>query len=58
MSSFFVFKQNIPRELKFDVIGYNMLMEILVKTSGVKVKEISYVFLDRMEGSSNLTIIL
>jgi hypothetical protein len=33
-------------------------MEILVKTSGVKVKEISYVFLDRMEGSSNLTIIL
>lgn len=54
MSGFFAFKRNIIGELKFDVMGYKMLMEILVKTKGVKVKEIPYIFSDRKEGSSKL----
>jgi len=40
--------------LKFDAIGYKMLLEILVKTKGAKVKEIPYTFTDRTRGSSKL----
>ena len=54
MSGFFAFKRSIIGDLKFDVLGYKMLMEILVKTKGVQVKEIPYIFSDRTEGSSKL----
>jgi dolichol-phosphate mannosyltransferase len=54
MSGFFVFKKSIVDGLKFDVIGYKMLMEILVKAKGIKVKEVPYTFSDRKEGSSKL----
>ncbi len=54
MSGFFAFKSSIINELKFDVIGYKMLMEILVKTKGVVVTEIPYTFTDRKIGSSKL----
>ena len=40
MSGFFAFKRNIINGLKFDAIGYKMLLEILVKTKGATVKEI------------------
>ena len=54
MSGFFAFKKNILEGLKFDAIGYKMLLEILVKTKGVKIQEIPYVFTDRKAGSSKL----
>jgi len=54
MSGFFAFKRNIINGLKFDAIGYKMLLEILVKAKGVTVKEIPYTFTDRKFGSSKL----
>jgi len=52
MSGFFAFNRSIINELKFEGIGYKILMEILVKTKGVHVKEIPYTFSDRKEGAS------
>ena len=54
MSGFFAFKRQILEGIKFDAIGYKMLLEILVKTKGAKVKEIPYTFTDRTRGSSKL----
>ena len=56
MSGFFAFKKQVIEGLKFDAIGYKMLLEILVKTKGVDVKEIPYTFTDRQLGSSKLGI--
>ena len=56
MSGFFAFKKTIIRGLKFDAIGYKMLLEILVKTKGVAVKEVPYTFTNRKLGSSKVTL--
>jgi dolichol-phosphate mannosyltransferase len=56
MSGFFAFKRNIIKELNIDAIGYKFLLEILVKTKGVNIKEIPYTFQDRELGSSKLSI--
>jgi len=56
MSGFFAFRRQIIKGLKFDAIGYKMLLEILVKTKGASVKEIPYTFTDRKFGSSKVTI--
>ncbi len=56
MSGFFAFKRNILRGLKFDAIGYKMLLEILVKTKGTKVREIPYIFTNRELGASKFGI--
>jgi len=55
MSGFFGFKRRIINGIKFDAIGYKMLLEILVKTKGVSIKEIPYTFANRQMGSSKLT---
>ena len=54
MSGFFAFKKNIIKELNFDALGYKFLLEILVKTKGINVKEIPYTFENRKFGSSKL----
>jgi len=54
MSGFFAFKKNIIKELNFDALGYKFLLEILVKTKGINVKEIPYCFENRKLGSSKL----
>jgi len=54
MSGFFAFKKNILNGLKFDALGYKMLLEILVKTKGVRIEEVPYTFTDREFGSSKL----
>ncbi len=54
MSGFFAFKPAIIKGIKFDAIGYKMLLEMLVKTKGAKVKEIPYTFTNRRLGSSKL----
>jgi len=54
MSGFFAFRRKILEGIKFDAIGYKMLLEILVKTKGASVREIPYTFTNRMHGSSKL----
>ena len=56
MSGFFAFKRNIIKGLNIDAIGYKILLEILVKTKDVNIKEIPYTFQDRELGSSKLSI--
>jgi len=56
MSGFFAFKRNIIKELNIDAIGYKFLLEILVKTKDVNIKEIPYTFQNRKLGSSKLSI--
>ena len=52
MSGFFAFKRRIIEGIKFDAIGYKMLLEILVKTRGASVKELPYTFTNRRAGAS------
>ena len=54
MSGFFAFKKNIIKNSKFDLIGYKMLLEMLVKTKNAKIMEIPYTFTDRKIGQSKL----
>jgi len=54
MSGFFAFRRHIINNIKFDAIGYKILLEILVKARGAKVMEIPYNFIDRKSGSSKL----
>ena len=54
LSGFFAFRRKILEGIKLDAVGYKMLLEILVKTKGAKVKEIPYTFTNRMHGSSKL----
>ena len=54
MSGFFAFKRQVIQGLKFDAIGYKMLLEILVKAKNANVLEIPYTFTNRKFGSSKL----
>jgi dolichol-phosphate mannosyltransferase len=54
MSGFFAFRRRIIEGVKFDAIGYKMLLEILVKTKGLRVKEVPYTFINRVAGASKL----
>ena len=54
MSGFFAFKKKIIKDLKFDAIGYKMLLEILVKNKDTTIAEIPYTFTNRQFGSSKL----
>lgn len=54
MSGFFAFRRQIIKNIKFDAIGYKILLEILVKARGAKVREIPYNFTDRRSGASKL----
>jgi dolichol-phosphate mannosyltransferase len=54
VSGFFAFRRDIIKGIKFDAIGYKMLLEILVKTKGARVKEVPYTFTNRRIGTSKL----
>ncbi len=54
MSGFFALRRRIIEGVKFDAIGYKMLLEILVKTKGAHVKEVPYTFTNRRAGASKL----
>ncbi|MDE1769888.1 MAG: glycosyltransferase family 2 protein [Thaumarchaeota archaeon] len=56
MSGFFAFKRHIVNNINFDAIGYKILLEILVKARGAKVKEIPYNFIDRTTGKSKMDV--
>ncbi len=52
VSGFFAFRRDIIHGIKFDAIGDKMLLEILVKTKGARVKEVPYTFINRRIGTS------
>ena len=54
MSGFFALKRHIIENITVDSGGYKILLEILVKASGARVKEIPYTFTDRKAGKSKL----
>jgi dolichol-phosphate mannosyltransferase len=58
VSGFFAFRRDVISGIKFDAIGYKMLLEILVKTKGARVKEIPYTFTNRRIGTSKLDLIV
>lgn len=54
MSGFFAFRRHVIKGIKFDSVGYKMLLEMLVKAKGARIREIPYVFTNRAFGSSKL----
>ncbi len=52
MSGFFAFRKKVIKDLKFDAIGYKMLLEILVKADEISIAEIPYTFTNRRLGAS------
>ena len=54
MSGFFVTKRDVVRKMEFNTSGFKILLEILVKSKSIKIKEIPYTFTDRTNGSSKL----
>jgi dolichol-phosphate mannosyltransferase len=54
MSGFFAIKRHIVDKVKIDSAGYKILLEILVKSDDVRVKEIPYTFINRQAGKSKL----
>lgn len=56
MSGFFAFRRNLVEGVSFDVLGFKMLMEMLVKVRGARIIEVPYTFRDRRLGSSKMSI--
>lgn len=54
MSGYFIVKRHIVRAIRFDTSGFKILLEILVKSKNIKIKEIPYTFSDRAHGVSKL----
>ena len=55
MSGFFALRKDLIKNLSFEAIGYKILLEILVKTKGAKVKEVPFVCINRQEGSTKFS---
>jgi dolichol-phosphate mannosyltransferase len=60
MSGFFAFPRYVIKNIKFDTKGFKILLEILVKSRDIRVKEVPYTFHDRKSGQSkmNFNVIL
>jgi dolichol-phosphate mannosyltransferase len=56
MSGFFVCKREVIEDLEIDTFGFKILLEILVKKRGIKVKEIPYTFVNRKLGESKMDL--
>ncbi|VFJ12396.1 polyprenol monophosphomannose synthase [Candidatus Nitrosocosmicus franklandus] len=54
MSGFFIVKRNVIRKMHFSTSGFKILLEILVRSKDLKIKEIPYTFYERALGSSKL----
>ena len=55
MSGFFAIKKDLIKNISFEAIGYKILLEILVKTKGARIKEIPYICKNRKEGISKFS---
>src|SRR5262249_41250970 len=60
ISGFFAISRDNIENVNFDSIGYKILLEILVKVKGIRVKEIPYTFVNRKSGTSkfNFSVVL
>ena len=60
MSGFFAFPRHVIKNIKFDTKGFKILLEILVKSRDIRVREVPYTFRDRKSGQSkmNFNVIL
>jgi dolichol-phosphate mannosyltransferase len=60
MSGFFAFPRHVIKNVKFDTKGFKILLEILVKSRDIRIKEVPYTFHDRKSGQSkmNFNVIL
>jgi dolichol-phosphate mannosyltransferase len=56
MSGFFAVPRRLMQNIRINSSGYKILLEILVKTRGTRVKEIPYTFVDRKSGKSKLDL--
>jgi dolichol-phosphate mannosyltransferase len=56
MSGFFAVPRLLMQNIRINSSGYKILLEILVKTRGIRVKEIPYTFVDRKSGKSKLDL--
>ena len=56
ISGFFAISRNAIENVKIDTMGYKLLLEILVKVKGKRVKEIPYTFVNRKSGRSKLNL--
>jgi dolichol-phosphate mannosyltransferase len=54
MSGFFLCKRRVLQDIDISTKGYKILLEILVKKPGIKVKEIPYTFVNRKQGESKM----
>ena len=54
MSGFFLCKRHVLQDIDINTTGYKILLEILVKKTGIKVKEIPYTFINRKLGESKM----
>ena len=54
MSGFFIVRRDVIRKMQFNTCGFKILLEILVKSRNIQIKEIPYTFSDRALGSSKL----
>lgn len=54
MSGFFIVRRSVIRKMHFSTSGFKILLEILVKSKNIKIKEIPYTFSDRAMGASKL----
>jgi dolichol-phosphate mannosyltransferase len=54
-SGFFAIRKDLIKNLSFEAIGEKILLEILVKTKGSRIKEIPYICKNRKEGISKFS---
>lgn len=54
MSGFFACRRRVIENITFDTTGYKILLEMLVKSKGIRIKEIPYDFVNRKSGQSKL----
>jgi dolichol-phosphate mannosyltransferase len=56
MSGFFLCKRHVLQDIDINTTGYKILLEILVKKPGIKVKESPYTFMNRKLGESKMDV--
>jgi dolichol-phosphate mannosyltransferase len=56
MSGFFAARRSVFEGMRFEGVGYKLLLEILVRRKGMRVSEVPYRFADRAGGRSKLNL--
>lgn len=56
LSGFFLVERSVVEDESFDPIGYKLLLEVLVRSEATGVREVPFVFEERNDGESKLTL--